>query len=151
MFFFQLCSLIVLCAFFLPVLASNVSQSVSCNFQSLNFPEENDETMSKTEAEDTLPDAASVSKASSVRRQADPQLLPADPMLPSSKLSQSTSAAFSDFCSSMSSDAQSSYSPYQPPLGLACISLAFKGPIPFHPSPLPLSPTPQFCAFTSRV
>ncbi|XP_017576425.1 uncharacterized protein traf3ip2l isoform X1 [Pygocentrus nattereri] len=94
------------------------SPSYSCNFQSLNIPEENDETMSKTNAEDTIPDAASVPEASSVRCKADPQFSPADPMLPSSEPSQSTSAATSDFCSSMSSDAQSSYSPYQPPLGL---------------------------------
>ncbi|KAI4877428.1 hypothetical protein NFI96_032679, partial [Prochilodus magdalenae] len=104
-------------AFFLSV-QSNIFQTVSCNFQSLNFPEENDETMSKTNAESTPPDAPSVPEASSVGPQADPQLSSADSMLLSNEPPLSTSAAFSNFCTSMGSDTQSSYSPYQLPLGL---------------------------------
>ncbi|KAG9277251.1 hypothetical protein AMEX_G7246 [Astyanax mexicanus] len=79
--------------------------------------------MSKINPEDALPDSDSLPEASSVRPQADPKPLPADPLLPSNETLQSRSSSFSDFSSSsctssMASDNRSSYSPYQPPLGL---------------------------------
>ncbi|XP_072539152.1 uncharacterized protein traf3ip2l isoform X2 [Salminus brasiliensis] len=74
--------------------------------------------MSKINAEDALSDSDSVPEASSVSPRADPKPSPADPMLPSNEPPQRRSSPFSDFCSSMSSDTWSSYTPYQPPLGL---------------------------------
>lgn len=71
--------------------------------------------MSQITAKDSLSDSGSVPEVGSVSPQDDSQLSPADPMLPSNEASRSRSADFSDFCSSNS---QSSYSPYQPPLGL---------------------------------
>ncbi|MCI4375033.1 hypothetical protein PGIGA_G00104420 [Pangasianodon gigas] len=90
------------------LLFSPTAINQSSHFQSLNFPEENDETMSKSD-EDSVLRSDFVSEVSTV----DPQLLPATTQSPPSR-----SAAFPDFCSSVSSSMQSSYGPYQPRLGL---------------------------------
>ncbi|XP_026854632.2 adapter protein CIKS isoform X2 [Electrophorus electricus] len=83
----------------------------SCNFPSFNFQEEKDENMNKSDTEDTFSDSRLAPEATSTR-------LPADHTLPRNKPSHSRLVAHADSCSSMSSDGQSSYSPYQPPLGL---------------------------------
>ncbi|XP_062853127.1 uncharacterized protein traf3ip2l [Trichomycterus rosablanca] len=83
----------------------------SCHFPSHSLPEENDETMSKSNTEDPLPDPDLTPNASS-------NALPSDLGLPGKNLSPSRLDPFYDVCSSVSSRAQPSYGPYQPPLGL---------------------------------
>ncbi|XP_017335935.1 uncharacterized protein traf3ip2l isoform X1 [Ictalurus punctatus] len=103
------------------LLVSPTAINKSSRFQSLNFPEENDETMSKSDR-DTLLSSDSVSEVSTV----DPQPLPATTRSP-----HRGSAAFHDFCSSESSSTQSGYGPYQPRLGLPAGYTA-QTPFPSH-------------------
>ncbi|KAG7326158.1 hypothetical protein KOW79_009559 [Hemibagrus wyckioides] len=96
------------------LLSSPRAITQSSHFQSLNFPEENDETMSKSDA-DTLVRSDSVSEVSGVESQPFPAPTRTPP---------SGSAAFLHFSdsvsdsSSSSSSMQSSYGAYQPRLGL---------------------------------
>ncbi|KAI5109513.1 hypothetical protein C0J45_0910 [Silurus meridionalis] len=81
----------------------------SSYFHSLNFPEENDETMSKSDEDSLIRSDSEVSEVSAL----EPQPLPA-----TTQSSPSRAPAFSDFCSSMNSSMQSGYRAYQPRLGL---------------------------------
>ncbi|XP_076870874.1 uncharacterized protein traf3ip2l isoform X2 [Brachyhypopomus gauderio] len=67
--------------------------------------------MSKSDTEETLPHSRPGPEASSIGP-------PADCSLPRNKSSHGRMVAHGDSCSSISSDGQSSYIPYQPPLGL---------------------------------
>ncbi|KAL0191269.1 hypothetical protein M9458_013967, partial [Cirrhinus mrigala] len=79
--------------------------------QSLNFPEENDETMEKIVTEDSICHSKST----------DSQLSLADCCLSGNESSLSAQADFTDICRDRKMSyrsTQTSYSPYQPPLGL---------------------------------
>ncbi|XP_066520472.1 E3 ubiquitin ligase TRAF3IP2 [Hoplias malabaricus] len=81
--------------------------------------------MSKIIIEDIHPGAGAVPEACVVRPHVEPQPSPADLMLSSNGSSRSRPVTF---FSSMCSDSHSSYSPYQPPLGLPA---GYSPPAPF--------------------
>ncbi|XP_067228904.1 E3 ubiquitin ligase TRAF3IP2 isoform X1 [Chanodichthys erythropterus] len=81
------------------------------SLQSLNFPEENDETMDKISTKDAICDSDST----------DSQPFRTDSCVSENESSLSAQADFTDICRDRKTNyrsTQSSYRPYQPPLGL---------------------------------